>query len=117
MTEMVCVRCGAHGDAVISTIDADGPVSRLYCEACWRVARYEAGPIMIEGPVVWGQDWPEMEEWLARNLRHVKDRPLPDLWHRLLAHVLREQLFHLPADVPSHVAAFLREGFQTQHES
>ena len=27
MTEMSCVRCGARGEAVISTIGADGPVS------------------------------------------------------------------------------------------
>ena len=109
MAESACVRCGAPGDGMISTIDADRPVSRRYCDACHRVARYEAGPTMTEGPAVWGQDWPEMEEWLARNLRDLAERPNAHAWRRLLAHNLRQQLFHLPADVPPHIAAFLRE--------
>ena len=108
MTEMSCVRCGGRGEAVISTIGADGPVSRLYCDACFRVARYEAGPIMTEGPLVWGEGWPEMEEWLARNLRDLAERPHSHAWRRLLAHGIRQQMFHLPADVPPHIAAFLR---------
>lgn len=64
---------------------------------------------MSEGPIGWGYDWPEVEEWLARNLREADQRPHSDAWRRLLAHDLRPQLVHLPADVPSHVAAFLRE--------
>ena len=108
MTETTCVRCGVPGEVVISTIEVDRPVSRRYCDACWRIARYEAGPIMSEGPAVWGQDWSEMEEWLARGLRSVEKRPYADLWRRLLAHDLRQQLSHLPDDVPPQVAAFLR---------
>ena len=105
----VCARCGVDGEVVISTIEDGRPVSRPYCDACWRVARYEAGPIMTEGPVTWGQDWPEMEEWLARNLRATDERPEAGAWRRLLAHDLRQQLSHLPAEVPPSVALFLTE--------
>jgi hypothetical protein len=109
MTDMECVRCGADGEVEISTIEGAGPISRLYCAACWRVARYEAGSIMSEGPVTWGQDWPEMEEWLARSLRDIDKRPESDAWRRILAHNLRRQLSHLPPEIPPYIATFLTE--------
>ena len=109
MISNACAQCGAAGENVISRIEDGRPVSRLYCDSCWRVAREEAGPIMTEGPVTWGQDWPEMEEWLARNLRVADERPESAAWRRLLAHVLRQQLSHLPAEVPPFTATFLME--------
>lgn len=109
MISNVCALCGADGEVVISTIEDGRPVSRLYCDACWRVGRYEAGPIITEGPVTWGHDWPEMEEWLARNLRATDTRPAADAWRRLLAHTLSEQLSHLPAEILPIVATFLTE--------
>ena len=109
MTSSVCARCGTDGEVVISRIQDGTPVSRLYCDPCWRVARYEAGPIMTEGPVTWGEDWPEVEEWLARNVRDTDARTESGAWCRLLAHDLRRQLSHLPAEVPPRIATFLSE--------
>ena len=51
MTDNACARCGIDGEVTISRMEDGTPVSRRYCDACWRVARYEAGPIMTEGPV------------------------------------------------------------------
>jgi hypothetical protein len=64
---------------------------------------------MSEGPVVWGQDWSEVEVWLARNLRSVDERPSSRAWRQLVAHDLRQQLAHLPTEIPQSVATFLRE--------
>jgi hypothetical protein len=104
-----CTRCGAEATVMISTVERDVPHSRLYCDACWRVARYEAGPIMSEGPPVWGQDWAEVEVWLARNLRSADERPNSRAWRQLVAHDLRRQLSHLPTEIPQSVTIFLGE--------
>jgi hypothetical protein len=109
MAGEICTRCGADATVMISTVEHDLPLSRPYCETCWRVARYEAGPIMSEGPLVWGEDWSEVEMWLARNLRSADERPNSRAWRQLAAHYLRQQLPHLPTEIPQSVATFLRE--------
>ena len=86
MAGQTCARCGAEAEVVISRIEDGTPVSRSYCDGCWRVVRYVAGPIMSEGPATWGHDWAEVEEWLARNLRQVAAGPDSGAWRRLIAH-------------------------------
>lgn len=109
MIREVCALCGSAGTVVISTMEHSRPVSHRYCDACWRIVRYEAGPIMTEGPAVWGEDWSEVEEWIAHNLRIAKERPQSHLWRRLLAHDVRQQLSHLPREIPPAVSEFLSE--------
>ena len=107
MAGQTCARCGAEAEVVISRIEDGTPVSLSYCDGCWRVVRYAAGPIMSEGPATWGHDWAEVEEWLARNLRQVAAGADSGAWRRLIAHDLRAQMSHLPADVPQSVSTFL----------
>ena len=107
MVGQTCAQCGADAKVVISRIEDGTPVSRLYCDGCWRVARYDAGPIMSEGPITWGEDWREVEEWLARNLRDAASRSDSGAWRRLIAHDLRAQMAHLPTDLPQSVSNFL----------
>ena len=99
MISSVCALCGAdRRSSASSTIDATACLRNCARRLLRRVARYEAGPIMSEGPVTWDDGWPEMEEWLARNVaaqrRRVRRRRLaPDC----SAHTLREQLSPPPA--------------------
>lgn len=109
MTGDACTRCGGTATVVISRIEQGEPVSDLYCDACWRVARQHAGPIMCEGPITWGNDWPEVEEWLSRKLAEANRRSDHEAWHRLLAHEVRRQLSHLPATIPESIMRFLNE--------
>ena len=109
MVGEMCTRCGAHAEVMISRMEGNEPVSLLYCDACWRLARHDAGPVMTEGPITWGQTWPEVEAWLARNLRTTDERPNSRDWRRLLAHNLRVQLPHLRGEIPAAVSTFLRQ--------
>jgi hypothetical protein len=78
-------------------------VSHVYCDACWLIARGEAGPCMLEGPATWGESWHEVEEWLARSLLAATTLA----YRRLIAHELRRQMPHLSGVVPPSIAAFL----------
>jgi hypothetical protein len=80
-------------------------VARLYCHQCWLNARQSVGPEMLEGPVEWGASWDEVTLWLERNLT----TPVSRGQRRLLAHEIHRQQSHLPLDVPTVVADFLRE--------
>lgn len=104
-----CARCGAEAVATISSIVDAAPHSLAFCEPCWRIARSEAGAVMSEGPILWGESWDEAIEWLTRSLRAADARPTPTAWRRLIAHDLQRQLPHLPAEVPQAVRDFLGE--------
>jgi hypothetical protein len=80
-----------------------------YCEACWRIARDAAGPIMSEGPIHWGESWAEVEEWFERSLRAIVRRRSPATWRRLIAADLQRPMWHLPGEVPRTIQDFLRE--------
>jgi hypothetical protein len=64
---------------------------------------------MSEGPLAWGENWSEVEVWLARNLRAADERPNSRAWRQLVAHDLRQQLPHLPTEIPQSVSIFLKE--------
>lgn len=104
-----CARCGADASVAISSIVGTLVRSKVYCDPCWRVARLEAGQIMSEGPIRWGDSWDEVEAWLVRSLQGVESRSMRTSWRRLIAHDLRSQLAHLPAEVPDAVRVFLGE--------
>lgn len=105
MQSATCARCGLPAQAVISTIDGARPISRAYCHSCWSLARGDAGPVMLEGPITWGDSWEELEVWLARTLRDVRSHE----YRRLVAHEVRRQSPNLPAPTPPTVADFLAE--------
>ena len=59
----------------------------------------------MEGPLAWGEDWPEVLAWLERSLGATSSRRS----QVLVAHELHRQLTHLPRPYPARATGFLVE--------
>ena len=94
---------------MISSMVDGAYYAETYCDSCWRAARSQAGTLMMEGPIKWGESWSEVEEWLTRTTQSVSERPDPASWRRLIAADLQRQLTHLPPEIPQTVREFLGE--------
>ena len=91
-----CDECQAPATCVLAYFVDRAARSAPLCERCWLARRHVVGAEMLEGPISWGEDWPEVTTWLARTLALAPTRRL----RHLTAVELARQVPHLPAPIP-----------------
>jgi hypothetical protein len=100
-----CHECAAVATCALTFFDRERATTMMLCDVCWRRRRPTVGVDMIEGPLAWGTDWPEVLEWLDRSCGEASTPRL----RLLVAHELHRQLPHLPRPYPSRARALLAE--------